>query len=101
MNDRFSSKDPLESITLSVDMTGIIGSDSISSSEWIITREDSVSEDTSGMLVGTTALSGNIVTQRVIGGTAGGAYLHRVKVVLSPSGRTLVYGVRQNVILGA
>lgn len=101
MNDRFSPKDPLETIVLSVDMTGLLDADTIQTSEWIISREDNLSENTSGMLSGVASVTGNIVSQEVTGGTAGGSYIHRVKVVLTPSGRSLVYGVRQSVLLGA
>ena len=100
MNDRFPTKDPDEVLVLSVDMVDLVGAETILSAEWYIAREDNLTENTDAMLVGQASVSGNIVSQKVQGGVSGGSYIHRVKIDLDPSGRSLIYGVRQKVVLG-
>jgi len=99
MIERFSDKDPLEAIVLSVDFTPVLDGETITSQGWTITREDLPTEVTTGMLSGACSLAGNIVSQKVIDGTVGGDYIHRPWV--QTANRKLVYGVRQTVTFGA
>jgi len=96
---RYSDKDPLEVIVCSMDFVDILNGEAIQSCSWVITREDLPTEVTSGMLSGVASAAGTIVSQKVINGNVGGAYIHRAEVV-TPT-RTLILGARQNVTFGA
>ena len=97
----YSAKDPGEVIVLSVNWVDVLGAETISSASWAITNLTTPAEDTTAMKSGAIDTSGApTVRQKVIGGTAGCAYLHRCTVITS-GGRTLTQGVQQTVSLGA
>jgi len=102
MIERFSDKDPAEIIVLTVDFVDVDSPavmETITSCNWFITREDLPTEDTSAMKIGSAAIVGFKVSQKVAAGTVGGSYIHRVEAVTAT--RTLIFGVRQNVTYGA
>lgn len=101
MSRNFSEKDPSEVVVLSVDFSQVLAEgETIQSATWTVTRENGT-EDTATMLDGGVDITGApSVRQRITGGTDGGTYLHRARIVTS-TGRALVHGARQVVRLGA
>ena len=82
--DRFSPKDPLESMTLSVDFAALLGTATISAAQVSATRHAGAADASpSAILVGQAQVSGTRVAQRVAGGVDGCTYLLRYSVTSS------------------
>ena len=79
----------------SLDITG----QTVVSADWLLSRLD-VAEDTTSMLVSATNMgSAPVIKQTITGGTSGGSYLHRPRIITS-LGQTLISSAIQVVSTG-
>ena len=100
MSLTYSPKDPLETVILSMDFSLLLGSgETVVSADWLLSRLD-VAEDTTSMLVSATNMgSAPVIKQTITGGTSGGSYLHRPRIITS-LGQTLIPSAIQVVSTG-